>query len=63
MIYVFGYGLDKSIPSGLTVYFQAPDWGAINLKICHRNKDGEVGGCYAYTGNISISNPLVEVTR
>lgn len=63
VMYVFGYGMDKSIPSGLTVYFQAPDWGEISLRICHKNKEGELGGCYIYTGNISISKPLIEITK
>jgi hypothetical protein len=63
IIYVYGYGMVKSIPSGLTVYFQAPDWGEISLRICHKNKLDEIGGCYNDTGTISISNPVITITK
>ncbi len=63
ILYVFGYGVSKSIPSGMTVYFQAPAWGSIELRICHKNKNDEVGGCYLYTGTISASQPLIMVRR
>lgn len=60
---VFGYGNSKSIPVGLTVYFNVPAWGEISLRICKKNDDDGVGSCYIYTGVVSMSNPLIEIKR
>ena len=62
-VYARGYGVVKSIPPGLTVYFQAPDWGVIDLNVCKSADDGTLGGCSRYPGPISPSNPVIEVTR
>jgi hypothetical protein len=62
-VYARGYGIVKSIPPGLTVYFQAPDWGVIDLIVCKSADEGTLGGCSHYSGPISPSNQIIEVTR
>ncbi len=63
LIYVQGYGVTKSIPAGLTIYFQAPDWGAISFKVCKSASDGVLGGCYIYNGKLAPNNPSVLINR